>query len=34
LSVFRKDVFQKGTNFPVTPEQAAILLGLIDGGRV
>jgi hypothetical protein len=33
LSVFRKDVVQKGTNFPVTSEQAAILLGLIDRGR-
>jgi hypothetical protein len=33
LSVFRKDVFQKGTNFPVTSEQAAILLRLVDGGH-
>jgi EVE domain len=33
LSVFRKDVFQQTTNFPVTPEEGAILLRLIEGGR-
>lgn len=31
LSIFRKDVYQQGTNFPVTPDEAAILLRLIQG---
>jgi hypothetical protein len=33
LSVFRKDIFQKGTNFPVTSEESAILLRLINDDR-
>ena len=31
LSVFRKDVYTKATNFPVTAEEGVILLGLVEG---
>jgi hypothetical protein len=33
LSIFRKDVYQQATNFAVSPEESAILLRLVDGGR-